>query len=102
MVVNRRRLDAVTQLLASLSYQRILQRGFALVRDAGGRTVRSVTMVRKGARLDIEVADGRFPVDVSGAGAGRQAAPPGRLSAPEVRPGRSRRRDGGGQQGSLF
>jgi exodeoxyribonuclease VII large subunit len=102
MAENRRRLDAVTQLLASLSYQRILQRGFALVRDAGGRTVRSVTMVSKGARLDIEVADGRFPADVSAAGSGRQPAPPGRLSAPEARPARSRSRDGGGQQGSLF
>ena len=98
---NRRRFNAVAQLLASLSYQRILQRGFALVRDARGRTVRSVTMVSEGARVDIEVADGRFPADVSGAGAGRQPAPPGRLSA-EARPGRSRRRDGGGQQGSLF
>jgi exodeoxyribonuclease VII large subunit len=99
---NRRRLDAVTQLLVSLSYQRILRRGFALVRDAGGRTVRSVTMVNKGARLDIEVADGRFHADVSGARAGGQPAPPGRLPAPEARPARSRSRDGGGQQGSLF
>jgi exodeoxyribonuclease VII large subunit len=101
----RRHLDGQAQLLASLSYQRVLQRGFALVRDEAGRTVRSVTTVSKGARVDIEVTDGRLAASVTGIsepGAQRPTARPVRIGPPEARPARSRRRDDDGQQGSLF
>jgi exodeoxyribonuclease VII large subunit len=105
MAEKRRRLDGQAQLLASLSYQRVLQRGFALVRDEAGRTVRSVKMVSKGERLDIEVADGRLAADVTGAtnaAAQGPPAPPGPKAPSEARPVRSRRRDEDGRQGSLF
>ena len=60
----RRQLDGSTKLLGSLSYQSVLQRGFALVRDSAGRTVRSIAQAPAGARLSIEVADGRIAADV--------------------------------------
>src|SRR5690606_20445129 len=37
---NRRRLDGTVKLLASLSYQSVLARGFAVVRAAGGAMIR--------------------------------------------------------------
>ena len=42
---HRRHLDGCAKLLASLSYHGVLQRGFALVRDEAGRSVRSVGQI---------------------------------------------------------
>ena len=56
----RRHLDGAGKLLASLGYHGVLQRGFALVRDSAGRSVRSTAQVADGQRLDIELADGHI------------------------------------------
>ena len=58
LAAQRRHLDGCAKLLASLSYQGVLQRGYALVRDGEGRTLRSAAQVAPGQRLDIELADG--------------------------------------------
>jgi len=52
------RLDRSHQLLRAFSYQSVLERGFALVRDGGGHPLRSATAVQPGMALDIEFADG--------------------------------------------
>jgi exodeoxyribonuclease VII large subunit len=83
-------------MLLSLSYQSVLQRGYALVRDASGRTVRSVSSVAGGDRLSIEVADGRFDAEAAERSA---AAEP---SAEKKRKAQSPGRGSGGTQGSLF
>ena len=57
----RRHVDACGKLLGSLGYHGVLQRGYALVRDSEGRTVRSAAVVAAGQQLDIELADGRIP-----------------------------------------
>lgn len=44
--------------LALVSYQSVLARGFALVRDEAGKPVRSVTGVNPGAPLAIQFSDG--------------------------------------------
>ncbi|KAB2919109.1 MAG: exodeoxyribonuclease VII large subunit [Hyphomicrobiaceae bacterium] len=93
---HRQRLDGCAKLLGSLSYQGVLQRGFALVRDAGGRTVRSVKQVAAGQRLDIELADGRFGARV----AENAPAPAKPTEARAATPDRGK--GGGGSQGSLF
>src|SRR4029453_3801199 len=96
---NRRHLDGAAKLLASLSYHGVLQRGFALVRDAEGRSVRSAAQVAMGDQIDIELADGHVGAHVSKTG-GKQ---PG--SREEVRgaaPVRTRPSRNGGSQGSLF
>lgn len=60
----RARLSGLSKLLLSLSYQGVLERGFALVRDADGRTVRSVAEVSPGMELQVELADGCLDTDV--------------------------------------
>lgn len=108
--VARGRLDGKGQLLVMLSYQSVLQRGYALVRDGAGRPVRSVAEVAPGSALDIELADGRIDVTANairrgseagtdGEDAGRRAARTAKTApprAPRVRSGPS------GSQGSLF
>jgi len=100
----RRALAGQAQLLGSLSYQSVLRRGYALVRDETGRAVRSVTQVRYGERLDVELADGRIPVRAEGGSGAPASTEPvdmsARRSSPAPRQGRAR--SGSGEQGSLF
>jgi exodeoxyribonuclease VII large subunit len=95
MAAERRHLDACGKLLGSLGYHGVLQRGYALVRDSEGRTVRSAAAVGAGQQLDIELADGRIPAQALQAGtAVHKCASPSAAGAPKRRPG--------GNQGSLF
>ncbi|WDZ76815.1 exodeoxyribonuclease VII large subunit [Ensifer adhaerens] len=50
---------AQDRILQSLSYRNVLQRGFALVRDADGGPVRQAAAVSTGMALSLEFADGR-------------------------------------------
>ena len=70
-----RALSAQAQMLASLSYQSVLRRGFALVRDEVGKAVRSAGGLAAGTVLDIELADGRIATEVKGATAGTARLP---------------------------
>lgn len=85
LTVRKARIASLGQLIEAFGYHNVLKRGFALVRDASGQTVRSAVAVTAGDVLDIEFADGRLPV-VAGGGA-----------APRRKPG-----SGGGGQGGLF
>jgi exodeoxyribonuclease VII large subunit len=97
-------LSASASLLNSLSYQSVLRRGFALVRDSEGHAIRKAHGVTQGQALRIEFADGAVIADVTRSSdpAPRTAPPddssPRRARAP--RPGSSGK--GGGGQGSLF
>jgi exodeoxyribonuclease VII large subunit len=86
------RLTAVGQLLAGLGYRSVLARGFALVRDADGQTVRRAAGLVPRAALTLEFADGQVRAEVSDAEAPARARP---------RPAKSAVPRGGGQ-GSLF
>ncbi len=98
----RRQLEGYDKLLATLSYQSVLQRGFALVRDAQGRAVRSVTVVTPGDRLDVELRDGRIEAEAQSVRPADSTSPPP-VSAPQPTPGVRRTRGrSGGSQGSLF
>ncbi len=48
------------KLIESLSYRRILDRGFALVTDDAGHIVRSKDAVRPGQPLVVDVAEGSW------------------------------------------
>jgi exodeoxyribonuclease VII large subunit len=72
------RLATVWKLLDSLSYKRIIDRGFALVTDDAGHIVRSKDAVRPGQLLVVDVSDGSFGVNVSGAPAQRKKPRPPR------------------------
>jgi exodeoxyribonuclease VII large subunit len=62
------RLERIGQLLDSLSYQKILARGFALVRDKAGDPVLAAASVQPGAALTIQFADGAVPVTADSGG----------------------------------
>ena len=99
IAAQRRHLDACGKLLGSLGYHGVLQRGYALVRDSEGRTVRSAAAVAAGQQLDIELADGRVPAQAL------QSTLQGGTSAPKSASSSAtspvKRKPGGGQ-GSLF
>jgi exodeoxyribonuclease VII large subunit len=101
IAARRRNLDGCGKLLASLSYQGVLQRGYALVRDSEGRALRAAAEIAPGQVLDIELADGRIDAQaLSGGGArGAEAQAHARRSPPVRGKGGQR---GGGDQGSLF
>jgi exodeoxyribonuclease VII large subunit len=101
----RRALAGQAQMLASLSYQSVLHRGFALVRDDAGRTVRSACGMIRGQPLDIELADGHVQVEVrsgpaSAAAGGLPPAPA--ADRPAAARSRAEGRKKGTGQGSLF
>jgi len=86
-------LERADKLLGALSYQGVLARGFALVRDGGGAPIRSAAAVSTGQALDIELADGHVAATATKAQGGRLRQP--------VRP-RARRTSTDPGQGSLF
>ena len=92
------------KLLAALSYRSVLERGFALVRDAGGHPVHAAAAVGPNAHLSVEFADGRVGVT---ADADRPAATSTPPSAPtpiarEAKPAAPKRAVKPVDQGSLF
>ncbi|HEX3064401.1 MAG TPA: exodeoxyribonuclease VII large subunit [Dongiaceae bacterium] len=69
------RLERFGQLLDSVSYQKILARGFALIRDSRGQPVLAAAAVVPGAALSIQFTDGVVGVTAdAGGGAKRPAA----------------------------
>ncbi len=58
----RARLNAVWRVAEGLSHTRVLERGFALVRDADGNMVRAKNAVSSGQSLQLQFADGSVDV----------------------------------------
>ena len=61
----RRELGHRLELLGALSPQRLLERGFALVRGESGQLLRSVGQVQAGDSLQVELADGSIEAQVA-------------------------------------
>jgi exodeoxyribonuclease VII large subunit len=91
------RFERAGQLLTAFSYRGVLERGFALVRDAAGLPLRAAASVSSGMRLDIEFSDGRV-----GAVAGDARVTPQPEPLPPLRPRRRRPSGSDEGQGSLF
>ena len=82
------------ELLAAFSYRGVLARGFALVRDAKGRPLRTAAAITAGMPLDIEFADGRI---------GARAETPSGVERVPTSSSKTRgSRAGGSGQGDLF
>jgi exodeoxyribonuclease VII large subunit len=79
----RDRLERLASLLEAYSYERILERGFALVRDEDARPVRDPVAARAAGALDIQFADGHVRVHAD-AGLAPQGGAPARQ--PRARP----------------
>lgn len=96
----KRRLDQAGRLLESFSYQGVLQRGFALVRNEAGVPVRGSKGVKAGDVLDLEFAgDDRLPVTASGQT--DKARTGGKTPVSKKKSGGSAK-PGNGNQGQLF
>ncbi len=97
------RLDNAARLLESLSYQSVLARGYAVVRDAGGTPVISSHAVQPADRLGIEFKDGHIQAVAEG---GTEKPPPrAKKKTQSARRPKSALRKGGrqpGGQGDLF
>lgn len=63
-----RQLAQTARLLDSLSYQRVLDRGYALVTDAKGKAVTSAKALRAGDDVTLNMKDGAVGARVTGAG----------------------------------
>lgn len=62
------RLAALGQRLESVSYARVLERGYAVIRDASGVPVSSAGAIGQGAVLDIQFHDGHVAAEATGEG----------------------------------
>ncbi|HET9715475.1 MAG TPA: exodeoxyribonuclease VII large subunit [Pseudolabrys sp.] len=91
------RIKSAGQLLTAYSYRGVLARGFALVRDAAGRPVRSAETVTAGMRLAIEFSDGQVEATATD---DNQPPRPGTKTRTRTRGGGDQ--GGAGGQGSLF
>ena len=88
----RRQVNQLGKLLESYSYNSVLKRGFALVRDQDGHTVVAAAATHAGDAISIQFADGRIGARVTDGAAG----------APRPAPAPRRRDGGSGNQGSLL
>ncbi|WP_321394350.1 exodeoxyribonuclease VII large subunit [Emcibacter sp.] len=89
---HRRALDSSTRLFDSLNYKRVLDRGYAVIRDAAGKAVTLAGDIRPGDGLDIEFRDGHVTARAEAGG-----APP----APK-KPKKATKPADDGRQESLF
>lgn len=87
------RLSGAAKLLAAVSYQRVLDRGFVLVRRTNDEPVRTAKDIGKGEALQLEFADGRVNVV--------EASSPARAAMASARTAR-RSRKVSEDQGVLF
>ena len=71
---DRARLDRSAGLLDALSYQGVLQRGYALVRDADGHVVRSADAPAPGQAVSLTFADGSRNAVIDGLAAKKRKA----------------------------
>ena len=78
----RRRVGELVKLLESYSYKGVLERGFAVVRDASGAPLSRAAAVPAGAALAIEFADG----EVAAVAGGTPAAPSSPPAASRPKP----------------
>lgn len=60
------KLEIASRLLESYHYKRVLERGFALVRDGKGKVIKSANILSAEMGINIELSDGNVDAVVSG------------------------------------
>ncbi len=98
----RSRLNGVGQLLQSLSYQSVLARGFALLRDEAGEMVRARAGLDVGERLNVEFIDGQVATAITGFETTETKTGGRAAKAPKAVKKTAKKDNDGGAQGSLF
>jgi len=86
------RLERAGKLLDAYSYQGVLDRGYALVRNDQGKVVRSKSKLKSGQKVDLVFADGEVGAVIDPA----TASSPGKKAKP------SPKKVGAKNQGQLF
>ena len=81
----QQRLTAAGDLLESLSFRRVLDRGYAVVRDGAGRPVTSVGALEAGDSVAIEMRDGTVAADISGKSEPTAAPPKPKPRSPQAK-----------------
>lgn len=101
-VIETRRTALASQakLLETLSYQATLERGFAIVKDADGRVVKSSGHVDSGDGIEIALVDGVIGAQVTGRES-KPKAPAPASQKPKAAP-KPESDPGSSSQGSLF
>ena len=93
----RSRVGSLAQLVSAYSYHKVLDRGFALVRDAAGSPVRAAAALGAGEHIEIEFADGRIGALTEGKTADRKSK-----TEPKSGGGSGGKTGEKGNQGGLF
>ena len=96
------RLNSGAQLLNSLSYERVLDRGFALIRDDAGEPVMQALETQPGQEVSINFADGAVSSVIGERASGEAAPPPRRKARKKSAQPKKAANQAGGDQGSLF
>jgi exodeoxyribonuclease VII large subunit len=96
------RLERFGQLLDSVSYQKILARGFALVRDSRAHPVLAAAAVAPGAALSIQFTDGAVAVTADASGGVKRPAAKTEPAKPVMSKTDAPKPDAPKKQGSLF
>ncbi len=65
--VTQKRVEQADRMLSSLSYKRVLERGYAVVRDANEKPVSSIADIKSGESFYAELKDGRIGAVAAGA-----------------------------------
>ena len=94
-------LEQASRLLESTSFQRTLDRGFAIVSTAEGGIIRSASMAAEGSNVSIRFADGQRDAVIAGKTAGTTSSTTPTKTPSKQKPQRKPPGDGGGQ-GDLF
>ena len=93
-------LEQAGRLLESTSFQRTLDRGFAIVSSAEGGIIRSASMANAGSEVSIRFADGQRDAVIAGKAA-EAKMPASSIKTPSKRKPQGKP-DGDGGQGDLF
>jgi exodeoxyribonuclease VII large subunit len=96
MTGHSNRLDQASRLLKSYHYEGVLDRGFAIVRNAKDDPVTSATSVKPGDAFTVQLRDGRISGVAAASQSGPSESPKAKPSAKNTKPADN------GKQGSLF
>jgi exodeoxyribonuclease VII large subunit len=99
----QQRLTALADLLESLSFRRVLERGYAVVRDTEGRPVTVAASLSAGDAVSVEFSDGAVGAEVTGESkALPPPKPPKKAKSKSDKPAAPKTPAGDGRQGRLL
>jgi len=78
------RLEASGRMLESLSFERVLERGYAMIEDAEGKPVSAAASLEVGDRVTARFADGGVVMDVASEGAPKAQPKPVKPKKPKA------------------